>query len=89
MHNEIIDQEIEHLETVNRVVSLIKETQLSVNHLSGITAALCKNMENLIYSCSKGSVWKCKNLNETYETNCKDCIETKCRPLVSFLASFT
>ena len=69
MHNEIIDQEIEHSETVSRVVSLIKETQLSVNHLSEIAAAIGKNIENLIYSCSKGLVWKCKNLNETYETN--------------------
>ena len=46
-------------------------------------------MENLIYSSSKESAGKCKNLNETYETNCKDYIETKCRPLAEFLANCT
>ena len=72
VHDEILDQETEHSEIVNTVVSLIKENELSVNHLSQIASAIGENIENLIFSSSKESVGKYKNVNETYEMNCKD-----------------
>lgn len=57
---------------MNTTVSLIKENELSVNHLSQTASAIGENIENLILSSSKESVGKYKNVNETYEMNCKD-----------------